>query len=103
MPGTDSHLDADHTNTKTFTVYSDGKIYVRIEDTLQKGSEVGPTRSKSSFIHPINAKSYVPVHVYRRQSPPNSKARDLSTAPPPESHRVHKQTLANLRVLFHSM
>ena len=55
--GVDSHLDAGHTNTKTFTVYADGRIYVRVEDTLLEGKEAGPTRARSTFIHPINARS----------------------------------------------
>ena len=55
--GVDPHLDAEHSNTKTFTIYSDGRVYIRIEDALLKGKEVGPTRGRSSFIHPINAKS----------------------------------------------
>ena len=55
--GVDSRLDVNHVNTKLITVYSDGRIYVRIQDSLHKGQEVGPTRARSSFIHPMNVKS----------------------------------------------
>ena len=68
--GPDAKLDGNHTNEKIFTIYRDGKIYVSSVDTLANfggGGEVGgasgeqgPTganSAKSTFIHPINAKS----------------------------------------------
>ena len=66
--GQDPKLDGNHTNEKTFTIYQDGKIYIKSVDTLLAAGgehggasgENGPTGNptgKSTFIHPINANS----------------------------------------------
>jgi hypothetical protein len=66
--GPDPKVDGNHTNQKTFTIYPDGKIYVKSVDALlaaggehggasgENGPSGNPT-GKSTFIHPINANS----------------------------------------------
>ena len=53
----DPKLDGNHSNVKEFTIYRDGQIYVRAVDTILAVDEKGPTTSRSTFIHPINARS----------------------------------------------
>jgi hypothetical protein len=55
--GPDPKLDGNHSNVKEFTIYRDGQIYVRAVDTISAVDEKGPTTSRSTFIHPINARS----------------------------------------------
>ena len=62
--GVDPKLDINHASEKTFTVYCDGRIYVKDVDELLEHAELGGSfvndswpAGRASFIHPVNAKS----------------------------------------------
>uniref|UniRef100_A0A7S3ACG8 Uncharacterized protein n=1 Tax=Haptolina ericina TaxID=156174 RepID=A0A7S3ACG8_9EUKA len=62
--GADPKLDLNHASEKTFTIYRDGRMYVRDVDKLLEHDEYGGSFVNSSwrapratFMHPVNARS----------------------------------------------
>jgi len=62
--GVDPKLDINHASEKTFTIYRDGRMYVRDVDELLEHPELGGSfvnnswpAGRATFIHPVNHRS----------------------------------------------
>ena len=62
--GVDPKLDMNHASEKTFTIYRDGRMYVRVVDELLEHDEFGGSfvnnswpAGRATFIHPVNGRS----------------------------------------------